>query len=153
MLGFKDASRLCPWQVLMAACRPGDFVVLGRNCHQSALGACVLAGVTPFFADVVTDPLFGIAHGVTAAAADAALAQAARAAAQVGASRVVLFQLFVPPESWRVRLVGEFTPCAGGGWSTGRAAAGGVALVLWSSLRRGGLCRHCRRPRRAFRSG
>lgn len=32
--------------------RPGDFVVLSRNCHQSALAACVLCGTTPVFAEV-----------------------------------------------------------------------------------------------------
>ena len=46
---------------VLAAARPGDAVVLGRNCHASALAACALAGVVPFFAEAPADEALGIA--------------------------------------------------------------------------------------------
>jgi arginine/lysine/ornithine decarboxylase len=66
---------------VLAACRPGDAVVLGRNCHARALAACALAGVVPFFAEAATDASLGVAHAVTPAAAAAALDAAAAACA------------------------------------------------------------------------
>jgi arginine decarboxylase len=66
---------------VLAACAPGDAVVLSRNCHVSALSACALAGAVPFFADAEGDAAFGVAHGVTPASACAALDAAAVACA------------------------------------------------------------------------
>lgn len=37
--------------------RPGDVVVLSRNCHQSALAACVICGTVPVFAEVRKETL------------------------------------------------------------------------------------------------
>ena len=66
---------------VLGACRPGDALVLGRNCHVSALAACALAGVVPFFAEAEADAALGVAHAVTPASAAAALDAAAAACA------------------------------------------------------------------------
>ena len=66
---------------VMAACSPGDAVVLSRNSHVSALSACILAGAVPFFADTPLDPTLGVAHAVTPSALAAALDAAASACA------------------------------------------------------------------------
>lgn len=72
---------------VLAACRPGDAVVLGRNCHGSALAACALAGVVPFFAEAPLDEALGVAHAVTPAAAAAALDAAAAACSEAPSRR------------------------------------------------------------------
>ena len=66
---------------LLAVVRPGDAVVLARNCHVAALSACALAGALPFFAHAQVDEHLGVAHCVTPGAAEAALAEAASACA------------------------------------------------------------------------
>jgi arginine decarboxylase len=71
---------------VLAACAPGDAVVLSRNCHVSALSACALAGAVPFFAEAEGDAEFGVAHGVTPASAAAALDAAAAACAAAAAA-------------------------------------------------------------------
>lgn len=74
---------------VMAACAPGDAVVLSRNCHVSAVSACILAGAVPFFADAPIDEHLGIAHAVTPQALERALdaAMAACAAAPAVGTR------------------------------------------------------------------
>ncbi|KAK3279166.1 hypothetical protein CYMTET_12940 [Cymbomonas tetramitiformis] len=49
----------------MATCRPGDTVLLARNCHQSTFSACILAGVDPAFVELQVDQSLGVAHAIT----------------------------------------------------------------------------------------
>jgi len=51
--------------MVLATCRPGDKLILPRNCHQSAIAALILAGVIPIFVTPDLDPDWGIAHGVS----------------------------------------------------------------------------------------
>ncbi|MBD1911430.1 MULTISPECIES: aminotransferase class I/II-fold pyridoxal phosphate-dependent enzyme [unclassified Leptolyngbya] len=50
--------------MVLATCRPGDKLILPRNCHQSAIAALILSGVVPIFVTPELDPHWGIAHGV-----------------------------------------------------------------------------------------
>lgn len=72
---------------LMATCRPGDAVVLARNCHGAVVAGCALAGVVPFFCEATTDLQLGVAHVVTPDAARAALQEASSACAAAAAAR------------------------------------------------------------------
>ena len=56
-------------------------MVLSRNCHVSAVSACILAGAVPFFADAPVDKDLGIAHAVSPEALAQALDAAAAACA------------------------------------------------------------------------
>ncbi|HEY9697110.1 MAG TPA: aminotransferase class I/II-fold pyridoxal phosphate-dependent enzyme [Trichocoleus sp.] len=60
---------------VLAVCNPGDKIVLPRNVHQSAISALILSGAIPVFVEPADDPKWGIAHTVTPAAVEAALAQ------------------------------------------------------------------------------
>ncbi|MBW4651959.1 MAG: aminotransferase class I/II-fold pyridoxal phosphate-dependent enzyme [Kaiparowitsia implicata GSE-PSE-MK54-09C] len=60
---------------VLATCRPGDRLILPRNCHQSAIAALILAGVHPIFVQPEVDSDWGLAHGLTPDAVAAALAQ------------------------------------------------------------------------------
>lgn len=37
------------YTMLMAACRPGDTVIIGRNCHKSVINGLVIAGLNPVY--------------------------------------------------------------------------------------------------------
>lgn len=50
--------------MVLATCRPGDKLILPRNCHQSAIAALILSGAVPVFVTPDVDPHWGIAHGV-----------------------------------------------------------------------------------------
>ncbi|CAA0842187.1 Unknown protein [Striga hermonthica] len=58
---------------IMAACSPGDTLVLPRNCHISAISAMVLSGVTPKYILPEYDPLWDIAGGITLSQVDEAI--------------------------------------------------------------------------------
>jgi len=75
--------------LLLAACAPGDAVVLAANSHASAIAACVLAGARPFFAEAEVEAGCGVARPVRAAALAAALAAAAASGARVALALVV----------------------------------------------------------------
>ncbi|RZT59466.1 aminotransferase class I/II-fold pyridoxal phosphate-dependent enzyme [Leucobacter luti] len=57
----------------------GDRVLVQRSCHSSVYDGLVMSGATPEYLFPDTDPEHGIAHGITAAAAERALAAAAAA--------------------------------------------------------------------------
>jgi len=47
---------------VMATVRPGEALLLARNCHLSAFSACVLSDAVPVWLQPEQDPLHGIAH-------------------------------------------------------------------------------------------
>lgn len=61
--------------LVMSVCDPGDVIVLPRNCHKSAIAGVILSGATPAFIEPDFDQSLGIAHGVTPAAVERALAE------------------------------------------------------------------------------
>jgi len=64
----------------LAGLRPGDRVLVQRNAHKSVVAGLVQSGAVPVWLQPRWDARFGLAHGVDAAAVDAALAaQPARA--------------------------------------------------------------------------
>ncbi len=74
---------------VLATCRPGDAVVLARNCHMSAFSACVLAGCHPVWVDPVLDARLGVAHGVTPDALEQGFEAAAAAGLRASAALLV----------------------------------------------------------------
>ncbi|KAK9833408.1 hypothetical protein WJX81_002549 [Elliptochloris bilobata] len=74
---------------VLATCRPGDDIILARNCHLSAFSACVLAGCQPAWVDPVVDPHLGVAHCVTPEVLHQGLAASAAAGRPVGAVLLV----------------------------------------------------------------
>lgn len=67
--------------MVLATCRPGDTLIVPRNCHQSVIAALILAGVHPIFVTPEVDPQWGLAHGVTPDAVATALQAHPEAAA------------------------------------------------------------------------
>ena len=74
---------------VMAACSPGDALIVARNCHLCAFSACVLAGCHPVWVDPVVDPRLGVAHGVTPEGLQQGITAAIAAGRRVGAALVV----------------------------------------------------------------
>jgi len=58
---------------LLATCRPGDQVIVPRNCHQSVISGLILAGAIPVFVYPEYDAVCDLAHCITPAAVTAAL--------------------------------------------------------------------------------
>jgi arginine decarboxylase len=58
---------------MLAACRPGETMVMARNGHKSAFAGLVLAGIRPVYVEPVYDDRWQIAHGVEPEALDRAL--------------------------------------------------------------------------------
>ncbi len=58
---------------ILATCQPGDFIILPRNVHQSAIAGLVLAGAIPIFIQPAVDITFALAHGLDPAAVEIAL--------------------------------------------------------------------------------
>ena len=83
--------------MMLATCKPGDAVVMPRNCHQSLLHACTIAGTMPIFITPVTctatkvdqykssassttqapnaEDVFGLSHGIDVNALSLCLSQ------------------------------------------------------------------------------
>mmetsp|Transcript_37878 Transcript_37878/g.107016 ORF Transcript_37878/g.107016 Transcript_37878/m.107016 type:complete len:447 (-) Transcript_37878:199-1539(-) len=74
---------------LMATCHPGDYVVLPRNCHQSAFSALIVSGAMPTYVVPEVDLEYGIASPVTAATVEKALAKKQLLRQTVGAVLIV----------------------------------------------------------------
>ncbi|MCL5037259.1 MAG: aminotransferase class I/II-fold pyridoxal phosphate-dependent enzyme [Chloroflexi bacterium] len=51
--------------MILAACRPGDKIILPRNSHRSAVGAMILSGVMPVYVMPEFDPEMRVDHTVT----------------------------------------------------------------------------------------
>jgi arginine/lysine/ornithine decarboxylase len=60
--------------MLLAALGEGQKVLVPRNCHRSIVHALVLSGAVPVFVEPVWDGYWQLAHGLTAATVEAALA-------------------------------------------------------------------------------
>lgn len=50
--------------MIMAACNPGDKIILPRNVHFSVINAVILAGAIPVYIEPAVHPKLGIALGV-----------------------------------------------------------------------------------------
>lgn len=51
--------------MIMAACKPGDKLIVPRNAHKSVMDGIILTGVIPVFIQPEIDQNFNIAHGVS----------------------------------------------------------------------------------------
>ncbi|BFI28458.1 arginine decarboxylase [Marchantia polymorpha subsp. ruderalis] len=74
---------------VMATCRPGDFLILPRNCHLSATSAMVLSGALPKYVVPLYDRRWGIAHGVSPLSIHTAITEVKAQGGRVGAVLVV----------------------------------------------------------------
>lgn len=74
---------------VMATCEPGDYLILPRNVHMSAVSAMVLSGALPKYLNPKMDSAFGVAHGVQALQVEVAIQEVRRAGNRVGAVLVV----------------------------------------------------------------
>ncbi|KAF6251248.1 pyridoxal phosphate-dependent transferase [Scenedesmus sp. NREL 46B-D3] len=74
---------------VLATVRPGQALLLARNCHMSAFAACVLAGVRPVWLQPAADAAHGVAHCVTPGELAAGFKAAAAQGLVVGAALVV----------------------------------------------------------------
>ncbi|KAL2641942.1 hypothetical protein R1flu_009529 [Riccia fluitans] len=74
---------------VMATCRPGDYLILPRNCHLSATSAMVLSGALPKYVLPMYDSRWGIAHGVSPQEIEKAIEQVRKDGRRVGAVLVV----------------------------------------------------------------
>lgn len=50
--------------MILAACRPGDKIILPRNVHKSVLGALILSGAEPVYIPAQVNARLGIAMGI-----------------------------------------------------------------------------------------
>ncbi len=60
--------------MILSVCEPGDKIIVPRNVHKSVMSAIVFAGAVPVFIHPEVDPELGISHGISAEAAETALA-------------------------------------------------------------------------------
>jgi arginine/lysine/ornithine decarboxylase len=74
---------------VMATAKPGEALLLARNCHLSAFAACVLAGCQPVWLQPEEDGLHGVAHCVTPQQLAAGFAAAQQQGLRVAAVLVV----------------------------------------------------------------
>ena len=51
--------------MILASCRPGDKVIIPRNCHKSVTGATILSGITPVYIEPEYDMEMCVDHAVT----------------------------------------------------------------------------------------
>ncbi|HTL89584.1 MAG TPA: aminotransferase class I/II-fold pyridoxal phosphate-dependent enzyme, partial [Leptolyngbya sp.] len=49
---------------ILAACDPGDKILMPRNVHQSAISGLILSGAVPVFLQPDYDPVLDLAHSV-----------------------------------------------------------------------------------------
>lgn len=59
--------------MIPAICRPGDSLIVGRDCHRAVIGGMLLAGVRPVYVLPEYDAHFGITTGITPESVEAAL--------------------------------------------------------------------------------
>ena len=51
--------------MILATCKPGDTLIVPRNCHKSVMNGIILSGAIPAFIQPEVDEHFGIAHGIS----------------------------------------------------------------------------------------
>lgn len=61
--------------MIMAACQPGDKIIIPRNAHKSAIGGLILSGAQPIYIEPEINTEFGVSMGVTVTAVGNALAK------------------------------------------------------------------------------
>ncbi len=59
--------------MILAVCRPGETLLVPRNCHKSVIDGMILSGVSPVFMEPEVDDHFGISHGISVQTAAKAL--------------------------------------------------------------------------------
>ena len=59
--------------MILAACKPGETILVPRNCHKSVIDGMILSGVIPAFMQPEVDDHFGISHSVSVETAAHAL--------------------------------------------------------------------------------
>ncbi|KAJ7571404.1 hypothetical protein O6H91_01G163700 [Diphasiastrum complanatum] len=74
---------------VMATCKPGDYLILPRNCHMSAVSAMVLSGTLAKYVKPLHDRIWGIAHGVSRHDIDTAIREVRSAGGRIGAVLIV----------------------------------------------------------------
>ncbi|CAM6126599.1 unnamed protein product [Calypogeia fissa] len=74
---------------IMATCKPGDVLILPRNCHLSAISGMVLSGTLPWYVIPNYDSYWGVSHGVSREAIEIAIARVHSAGGRVGAVLIV----------------------------------------------------------------
>jgi arginine/lysine/ornithine decarboxylase len=60
--------------MIMAACRPGEKVILPRNAHKSAIAGMILSGAVPIYIQPEINEDLGIAMGITESSVRQAIA-------------------------------------------------------------------------------
>ncbi|KOS69125.1 decarboxylase [Lysinibacillus contaminans] len=61
--------------MILATCKPGDTLIVPRNCHKSVMNGIILSGAKPVFIQPEVDQHFGIAHGISVENVKVALAE------------------------------------------------------------------------------
>lgn len=51
--------------MILAACKPGETLIVPRNGHKSVMDGIILSGVIPAFVQPEVDDHFGLSHGVS----------------------------------------------------------------------------------------
>lgn len=74
---------------VMATVKPGETLLLARNCHLSAFSACVLSDAVPVWVQPEQDALHGIAHCITPQQLQQGFQEAQEQGLKVGAVLVV----------------------------------------------------------------
>lgn len=59
--------------MVLAMCRPGDKLIVSRNCHKSVIAGMMLAGVNPVYIKPEIQDYFGIPTAIPPSAVEAAL--------------------------------------------------------------------------------
>lgn len=59
--------------MIMAACRPGEKIILPRNAHKSAIAGIILSGAIPVYIQPEIDSNLGIAMGITSDSVEQAI--------------------------------------------------------------------------------
>lgn len=68
---------------IMTACKPGDKVIVTRDCHRSVIGGIILADAEPVYVNIEFDDLFGIPALVNPEKIEKAMADNPEAAAVI----------------------------------------------------------------------
>ena len=59
--------------MILATCKPGDVIIVPRNCHKSVMNGIILSGARPVFIQPEVDKHFGVAHGISITQVKAAM--------------------------------------------------------------------------------
>lgn len=60
---------------IMTVCKPGDSLIVGRDCHKSVISGMILAGVQAIYVKPVFNSFFGVGTVITPEAVRAAMAE------------------------------------------------------------------------------